>query len=145
MVLQFFEKSFLFPENLIFKLKYWKCSKFSLIVTQKHVNLSNRGLFWKSLVLSKPMLFQLALKWNLKEKLFSSVKTKYNSNFAVKLAERNNHSFLQFIIFFKHMYPLICKNMKTSEAAKQPFLYWIESKTIFPCVIKGVGVFERIH
>ena len=52
-VLQFFEKSFLFPENLILKLKYWKRSKFSLIVTQKHVNLSNRGLFWKSLVLSR--------------------------------------------------------------------------------------------
>ena len=34
------------------------------------------------------MLFLLALKWNLEEKAFSSVKTKTNSNFAVKLAER---------------------------------------------------------
>ena len=43
--------------------------------------------------LEEPMLFLLALKWNLQEKAFSSVKTKTNSNFTVKLADRSIHSF----------------------------------------------------
>ena len=33
------------------KLKYWKCSKFPVIVKQKTYRLSNKALFWKSLVL----------------------------------------------------------------------------------------------
>ena len=44
--------------------------------------------------LGEPMLFLLALKWNLSEKAFSSVKTETNPNFAVNLAGRSNHSFL---------------------------------------------------
>ena len=44
--------------------------------------------------LVKPMLFLLALKWNLLEKVFSGVKTETIPNFAVKLAGRSNHSFL---------------------------------------------------
>ena len=39
------------------------------------------------------MLFQLTLKWNLSEKVFSFVKAKTISNFALKLAERSNHLF----------------------------------------------------
>ena len=39
--------------------------------------------------LEEPMLFLLALKWNLSEKAFSSAKTKTNPGFAVKLAERS--------------------------------------------------------
>ena len=41
-------------------------------------------------VLEQGMLFLLALNWNISEKTFSCVKTKTNSNFAVKLAERSN-------------------------------------------------------
>ena len=57
--------------------------------------------------LEEPMLFLLALKWNLLEKAFSSVKTKTNPNFALKLGERGNHSSLLsicWIAFFKHLY-----------------------------------------
>ena len=49
-VLQFFKKGFRFPKKIVSKLKYWKRPKLSLIVTWKHVDLSNGGLFWKSLV-----------------------------------------------------------------------------------------------
>ena len=58
--------------------------------------------------LEEPMLFLLALKWNHQGKAFSSVKTKSNPVFAVKLAGRNNHSFLLsiwWITFFKHLHP----------------------------------------
>ena len=41
--------------------------------------------------LEEPMLFLLAWKWNLCEKVLSNVKTKTNSTLAVKLAERSNH------------------------------------------------------
>ena len=62
------------------KLKYWKCSTF----------LANKGLFWKSLV---PFFRTVDFKMKPPRKLFSSVKTKTKANFAVKLAERSNHSF----------------------------------------------------
>ena len=45
--------------------------------------------------LEESMLFLLALKLNLSEKVYSTVKTKTNQNFAVKLAKRSNHSFLR--------------------------------------------------
>ena len=60
--------------------------------------------------LEEPMLFLLALKWNLQEKALSSVTEKTNTNFAVKLVERSSHSFLLsiwWITFFKHLYSLI--------------------------------------
>ena len=53
--------------------------------------------------LEEPMLFLLALKWNLKEKAFSSVKTKTNSNFAVKLSGKSNHSFFT-SYFMNHIF-----------------------------------------
>ena len=43
--------------------------------------------------LEEPMLLVLNLKWNLKEKIFSCIKTKINSNFAIAVAERSNHQF----------------------------------------------------
>ena len=49
-VFQFFEKGFRFPENLFQKLNYRKRSKFPQIVTQKHADISNGGIFLKSLV-----------------------------------------------------------------------------------------------
>ena len=57
--------------------------------------------------LEEPMLFLLAWKWNHKEKALSSVKTKTNPDFAVKLAERSNHPFLLsiwWITYFKYLY-----------------------------------------
>ena len=73
-----------------------------------------RSLKWRAIlkipILKEPMLFLLALKWNLYEKAFSCVKTK--TNFCCKPcwnAERSNHSFLSnwWITFFKHLYSLI--------------------------------------
>ena len=46
----FFFKRFLFPRISVSKLKYWKRSKIPLILTWKQSDLSNGGLFWKSLV-----------------------------------------------------------------------------------------------
>ena len=46
----------------------------------------------------EPMLFLLVLKYNLSEKGFSCVKTKTNSNFAVKVSERSNRSFSVYLI-----------------------------------------------
>ena len=45
-----FWKKFLFFRKFVLKSKYWKRSKFPVIVTQKHADASSRGLFWKSLV-----------------------------------------------------------------------------------------------
>ena len=142
---------FSFSKKYVSKLKYRKRSKLP------HVDLSNEGLFWKSLVpfCSRTYALSVALKWNLLEKAFSSVKIKTNPNFAAKLAERSNHSFLLsiwWITFFKHLYYhshkkkyfllslvtmvifirdngnlIHCVNIrKSSETAKQPFLYWIK-------------------
>ena len=45
-------------------------------------------------LLEEPMLFLLALKLNLLEKVLSSVETKTKPNLVVKLAGMSNHSFL---------------------------------------------------
>ena len=44
--------------------------------------------------LEEPMLFLLIVKSKLSEKAFSNVKTKTNTNFAVKLTKKGNHSCL---------------------------------------------------
>ena len=62
------------------------------------------------LFLEEPMLFLLAMKLNLSEKAFSSVKTKTNLHFPVKLDKRSNHSFLLLvwcITFFNNLFSLI--------------------------------------
>ena len=43
--------------------------------------------------LEKLKTFLLALTWNLEDKAFSCAMTKTNSDFVVKVLERNNHSF----------------------------------------------------
>ena len=45
-----FWERFLSSRKFVSKLKYWKRLKLSLIVTWKPADLSNRGIFWKSLV-----------------------------------------------------------------------------------------------
>ena len=49
--------------------------------------------------LEEPMLFVLALKWNLQEKAFSCVKTKSKSNFAVNPAEMLKEATIHFCVF----------------------------------------------
>ena len=78
--------------------------------------------------------------------MFSSVKTKTNANFSVKLAGRSNHSFLLsiwWITFFKHLYSqyaiiqciielnLLCKHIKKVRSS-QPAISCTElNKTQF--------------
>ena len=45
-----FWKKFSFSRKFVSKVKYWKRLKLSLIVKEKHTDLSNEGLFWKSVV-----------------------------------------------------------------------------------------------
>ena len=74
-------------------------------------NLYDAGLY--AGLLEESMLFLLALKWNLQEKALFCVKTKTNSNFAVKLTEGSNRSILLWIwwiTFFKNLYWLIYDN-----------------------------------
>ena len=126
----FLKKVFVF-QKICFKV--WEVSKFLLIVTQKNADLSKGRLFWISLVpfFRTYTLSLLALKWNLYEEKFSSVKTKIKPNYAAKLAERSNHWFLLIIwwsTFFKHPYMImewiefnwLCQHMRkvwSSQAA----------------------------
>ena len=59
-------KKLLFSRKSVSKLNYWKRLKFSLIVTKKHANLSNRGLFWKSLVPFFRRTYALSLGFKMK-------------------------------------------------------------------------------
>ena len=95
-----------------------------------------------------PMLFLLALKWNLYEKAFPCIKTK--TNFCSKPcwnAEISNYLFISnwWITFFKHLYSLImwqyieinwlCKHRKkimSSQTSISIFLYWNELGKVFP-------------
>ena len=101
-----FWKRFSFSRKSGSKLKYWKRSKFHWL-SHKNMPISQTEGYLENPLyrfLEERMLFLLALKLNLYEKAFSSVTTKTNSNFAVKLPERRNHSFLLsvwWITYFK--------------------------------------------
>ena len=66
--------------------------------------------------------------------MFSNVKTKTNSSFAVEVTERSNHSFLMstwWIMFFRHLYDnrikdfnWLCKHMKNVRS-RQPCISMI--------------------
>ena len=58
------------------------------------------------------MLFVLPLKLKLKEKAFSCVKTKTNSNFTINLAEILKEATIHFCLFDEshYLYSLICEN-----------------------------------
>ena len=105
-----FLKSVCVFQKIYFKVKVLKLFKIS---SNCHIK-SCQSLKWRSIlkipILKETILFLLALKWNLYEKVFSCVKTK--NNFCRKPcrnAERSNHSFLfnWWITFFKHLYSLI--------------------------------------
>ena len=90
-----FLKSVCVFQKIYFKVKVLKLFKIS---SESHMK-ACRSLKWRAIlkipILKEPMLFLLALKWNLYEKAFSCVKTK--NNFCCKPcwnAERSNHSFL---------------------------------------------------
>ena len=118
----FFEKGFCF-HKICFEVKSTDC-----LIKTYH---SLKGYFWKSLVPLSRRIYalSLALKWNLLEKVFSSVKT-HHLNLCLKTCW--NHSFLLsiwWITFFKHLYPWCWMYMiiecikrnwlwKRSEAAK---------------------------
>ena len=89
----FLKKVFVF-QKICFKVKVLKTFKIS---TDKNMPISQTKGYFESPeyhFLEDFMLLLLALKQNLQEKLFPSNKTKTNPNFAVKLVERSNHSFL---------------------------------------------------
>ena len=155
---------FSFSRKSVSKLNYWK--RFHWLPHKKHADLANGGLFWKSPVPFYRITHALSVGIKMKtlKKAFSNVKTKTNLNFAVKLAESSNHSFLLsiwWIIFLKHLYSLIrameCKELnscvniwKRSEAAKKPFLYWewnVLNYWIFPTsIVTNInGKFLRVQ
>ena len=101
------------------------------------------------------MLFLLVLKWKLQEKAFSNVKTKTNSNFAV----RSNHSFLLsiwWIRLFRHLYDngikrlnWLCRHMKNVRSG-QPcisinFCTEFSKAQVFPVsIVKSLILFINI-
>ena len=91
------------------------------------------------------MLFLLVLKWSLKVKVFSCGKTKTNSNFPVKLAERSNHLFSAYLINHLECIELnwLWKQMKKFRSSQAPILInscTISNKTqFFPVIfVKGI-------
>ena len=97
-------------QKIYFKVKVLKLFRIS---SDCHIK-ACQSLKWKAIlkipILNEPMLFLLALKWSLYEKVFSWIKTK--TNFCCKPcwnAERSNHLFLSnwWFAFFKHLYSLI--------------------------------------
>ena len=89
----FLEKVFVL-QKICFKVKVLKTFKISTDYHIKHADLSNKGLFWKKLSFRRSCTFSVGFKKKPPKKMFSSVKTKTNSNFAGKLAKRSNHSVL---------------------------------------------------
>ena len=87
------------------------------------------------------MFFLLALKWNLQEKVFFCVKTKTNSNFAVKPAERSNRS------FSVHWLCKQIKKVRTSQASVSMNSCTELSKAhFFPLsVVKYIPFWDKCH
>ena len=88
----FLKKVFVF-RKFCFKVQVLKTIKISTDCHIKHINLSNRGLLLKPLVLFFRQTYALSVSFKMKriQKAFSSVKIKANTDFAIKLAERSKH------------------------------------------------------
>ena len=135
---------------------------------KKHADLANGGLFWKSPAPFYRITHALSVGIKMKtlKKAFSNVNTKTNLNFAVKLAESSNHSFLLsiwWIIFLKHLYSLIhameckelnslCKHMKKVRGSQEAIfvLNWewnVLNYWIFPTsIVTNInGKFLRVQ
>ena len=107
-----FWKRFSFWKKICFQGKVLKLAEFPLIVSKKHADFSNGGLFWIFLVTCFKRTYALSIGFKVKPR-FPMLRQKPISKFAVKLAERSNHSFLLsiwWITFFRHLYSLICDN-----------------------------------
>ena len=87
----FLKKVFVF-QKICLKVKVLKTFEISSDCHLKIGRPLKRRAILKTLVLflEEPLLFLFALKWNLSEKSFSSVKTKNNPNFGVKLCWKDN-------------------------------------------------------
>ena len=112
-----FLKPLRFSENLFQSWRIEIVQNFQWL-PHKSMLISQMEGYFENPILKEPMLFLLALKWNLYKKAFSCVKTK--TNFCCKPcwnAERSNHSFLSnwWITFFKHLYSLIMWQYKSIE------------------------------
>ena len=99
----FLRKGFVF-QKIRCKVKALKKFKISTDCHIKQVDLSNGGLFWKSLGLLFRRIYALTAGFKLKPLRIACVKTKTNSDFTVKFVERSNRPFL----LSKHTYSLIC-------------------------------------
>ena len=106
-VLQFLKKVFIF-KKICFKVKVLKAFKISTDCHIKTCRSLNKGLYWKSLVPFFRRTYALSGVFKMKplRKGVSSVKTKTNPNFAVKLAGRSNHSF--YYLFDESHFSSIC-------------------------------------
>ena len=95
-----FWKKFPFSRKSVSKLNYWKRLNFSLIVTKKHGNLSNGGLFWKSLVPFFRKTYALSLGFKMKPL------RKDHPKFCPKtcLKEQPFIFTIWWITFFKHLF-----------------------------------------
>ena len=96
-------------QNICFKVKVLKTFKISTDCHIKTCRSFKRRVILKSPVLFFRRTYALSVGFKIKplRKAFSSVKTKTNPNFAVKVTERSNHLFLPsvwWITFFKHLY-----------------------------------------
>ena len=99
----FLKKGFVF-KKICFKVKVLKSFKIFTYFLKKHVNLLNSGLFWNSLGFFFRRIYALSVGFKMKKHF-----PKTNPNFAVKLAERSNHSFLPSILWVTFF------NFQTSE------------------------------
>ena len=96
-------------QKISFKVKVSKTFETFTDCHIKTCRCLNGGLFWKSLapLFRRPYGLSVGFKVKTLKKAFSNVKTKTNSNFAAKVTERSNHSFLLSIwwfTFFRHLY-----------------------------------------
>ena len=93
-----FLKRFSFFRNVFSKLEYWK--HFQLLLHKSMPISQTEGCFESSLYRfsEEPMLFLLALNWNLQDKAFFCVKIKTNTNFLKKLSKMSNRSFFVYLI-----------------------------------------------
>ena len=84
--------------KIVFKVKSIENVQNFPWLSHKNIPISQMESYFENplyRLLEQPNLFLLSLKWKLWDKAFSCVKTKTNSNFAVKLVERSNRTFYQ--------------------------------------------------
>ena len=110
----FWKKAFIL-QKICFQVKVVKTFKISIDCHIKICQSVKRSAILKihSTAFKRAYALLVGFKTKSYEKTISSFKTKTNPNFAVKPAERSNHSFLLstwWITFFKHLHSLIRDN-----------------------------------